>query len=503
MSWYDYLQYENRLYDARSAHSRANRGGDKHPVLFNLGATVGLSAPSSGVSDLFETGFTKYFMNPLIAIPESLFSTPTLSPDAISSKYGPSAGSIVRGPEMATPLPAPVKKAIKKEVKRDWRRFSDHRYSMSRRRGGRPPVNVGLGARYYKTNAGNNLMTSFPRQPRFQTPGYINQFSQNLREQKVRFRKQNPGGIVTAYNAQSVMPKGNSISFGNGTRPGSLRVRTKIDLGTLIIASTGVPGATIWRPSASLLVDIAGMWYCVVDNFNYMGDGIIPRLSQYFDKFAVHNIAMEFNTLIGTNLNYSICWCMCDSPDHWERLGYSTGQDRPLKGDILLMANSQTFPAWKASEFIGCPADSKKVMYTTPPFPPVALWDSTQPIADIRQTIPFTMGVRILGPVPTADLDIGQMFLHIDLELIDMTGLSISYPTSSLSERKTDSPVIPKLVVKKKSTSSKSDSSLIPIRRGVAPKRPPSFGVPVRHSLPHRLIVEPDSPVQVVLPNED
>jgi len=507
MSYYDYLSYENRLFDAKLKHSKSSRAGDRNPALANLGSVVGVSAPSSGVLDSIESGFSKYFMNPLVAVPESIFQTATMSPQQIADRYGPPAVSDSRGPQMSggsttvvvTPTPKPngLPKRPPRDNSNDRSRKNNRTFRPGGAQGRTYNGTAGLGRQYVAGSHGRTWSG-----PRSFNQGQKNRGSFGLvsgRGSTINYRN-NQGRnqkVYTAYNAMSTMPRGAQFSFGNGRKPGSLRLKTKVNLGQLTIKATS--GLTSWIPSPTVNLDISGMWYCVINNYNFLGDGITARLAQYFDKYYVNNISLEYNAAIGSSSNYGIAWCFCDSPDHWDRLGYASNVAHPTKSDILMMSNSRIFPAWTPSEFISC-SSSRKEMYTSSPLTPTQIWANTVNVGDFRQCVPFTAGICVNGVPPASDTYLGDIFLHLDVELVDMTGLLVLSPSLSLgvpsSRFRTDEK-------KKKSSSVKSDGPVISLalRKPSGSVAAPRLRRPVvsvgSGPEPTHLIVESDSPVRI------
>jgi hypothetical protein len=216
-----------------------------------------------------------------------------------------------------------------------------------------------------------------------------------------------------------------------------LRVRTKIFLGVLRIDESGL---TIFTPN-DFPHPIHGQWYYAIPSFVYMNSGIVPRMAQYFDCWYQNGAMLSYKTQINASgdPNY-VSWCFCDSPDHWERLGVASAVTTPTKTQILSMANSATFPAWTDARIILPPSNKK--YYTSVPFGtglPYAF--ATHDVADVRQTVAGTAGMRCDGSLPLSGIrNLGDIFLHLDITLCDMTGLfttapQVTPPTNKLANR--------------------------------------------------------------------
>jgi hypothetical protein len=163
-----------------------------------------------------------------------------------------------------------------------------------------------------------------------------------------------------------------------------------------------------------------------------MNAGIVPRIAQYFDSYFQHGCLLEFCTnLNATGTPYAVSWCFCGDYDHWERIGLTNSATTPSKAQILMMSNSQTFPGWTASQFIGIPSNNIRFSTAVPWVPSnagVGVDFTAQSIATLRQTVCATAGMRVDGVAPAEDTTIGDIFLHLDLEFEDMNSVQTAAP---------------------------------------------------------------------------
>jgi len=231
--------------------------------------------------------------------------------------------------------------------------------------------------------------------------------------------------VVSAIGtSMSIMPKGNQVLFASGRKPGSLRMRCKIYLGTITYNTSG---NTSFAIGAS---DTAGQWYYVPSNFQYFGSGVVPRMAQYFDNYYQHQTTLQFCSAINTTGHaYQVTWCFCDSYDHWERIGVSNADSQLSKAQILSMSNSRSFPAWEPDMRISIPANPTRFSTASPAGTGALINFGTMPAAALRQSVSATAGIKVTGTFPTEDTIIGDIYVHVDIELMDMGGLLNTGPT--------------------------------------------------------------------------
>lgn len=223
--------------------------------------------------------------------------------------------------------------------------------------------------------------------------------------------------VVTAPTAASTLNQGNRVKFSTGTK-GGCRIMTRLFIGKLVFTTTGT---TVLIPSATLAEDTSGQWYGNVASNVYMGDSAVPKISQYFDNYLVHSAEMVYSSSTLPSANYKITWCACNSSDHWERIGVANGTAQPKKAEILAMPNSWDFNAWLPEKRIRFPPN-RRLLYTATPEGAGLPFDYNANSAAERQSYWGTMGVRVDGTSPGANIDVGDLFLEIDFELIGMTG---------------------------------------------------------------------------------
>jgi hypothetical protein len=103
----------------------------------------------------------------------------------------------------------------------------------------------------------------------------------------------------------------------------------------------------------------------------------------------------------------------------------------PTKQQILFMTNSLAFPAWQGSATLSMPGSRTKYAVASPAGTNSIYNYTGVGSAAARQSICGTMGFTWSG-TPLAEstyVVLGDMFLHIDLEFEDMSGLMTTAPT--------------------------------------------------------------------------
>jgi len=217
--------------------------------------------------------------------------------------------------------------------------------------------------------------------------------------------------------------------------PPSKFEKGKVLLGNLVIkASTG---ATSFITDGS--TETGGQWYFNPTFSTYMGGSTpVQQISYFYDRWRCRSVALEYNTLLGTNTNYTITWCLCKEPDHWEKVGVTNATTTPTKAEICMMKNAETFPSWVPRKVLGIRPSPQKFYTAGSEMNAYGYSDS---VATARQTIAATAGIRVDGAIPGTDTIVGDIHLIYEIEFSEMNAqyshrVEVVGPYAYASEKK-------------------------------------------------------------------
>lgn len=232
---------------------------------------------------------------------------------------------------------------------------------------------------------------------------------------------------VTAPLGVAYTVTGSGFEFTAGRRPGCMRMRSKIYIGDLVGQNTASSGTPVFN-SGILLTDVTNtvqlihQWYLNPFNSYYVGNGPLSPMSSMFRLYYVNGASLEFDATCPSNTPGNLTWCAPMSIDYWDTL-YGSDSTVPSNADILNIPNSKGTSVWVKST-LALPVDRKQKFWMTSPDGKAGNFQFSDPIADQRMTYAATVGLRIsdfLDPGYLRQTTFGRVFLHIDLELCDMT----------------------------------------------------------------------------------
>jgi len=241
-------------------------------------------------------------------------------------------------------------------------------------------------------------------------------------------------GVDTMYFAYGT---GSSLS-GMQMKPlkpstvGGMRFAFKSWLNNLVMTSTGT---TLWKIDGTN--DCAGQWYYNPINTLYAAASPVANIGKYFDQYRVHRLSLIYSTnyTSGNTVNYQITWCLCNSIDHWEKMGVATAVTTPTKAQIMAMPTADTFNS-------SVPERVQKLMHPTGWLQCASPQGLTGGVnyaaagAEERQSYACTGGIRIDGVTPGSNINIADMSLVVDIEFKDMTAATTTGVTMNLERKK-------------------------------------------------------------------
>lgn len=213
---------------------------------------------------------------------------------------------------------------------------------------------------------------------------------------------------------------------------GGMRFAFKSWLNNLVMTSTGT---TLWKVDGTN--DCAGQWYYNPINTLYAAASPVANIGKYFDQYRVHKLTLVYSTnyTSGNTVNYQITWCLCNSIDHWEKMGVATAVTTPTKAQIMAMPTADTFNS-SVPERTQALMHPTGWLYTASPQGLTGGVNYAAAGAEERTAYACTAGVRIDGATPGANINIADMSLIVDIEFKDMTAATTTGVTMNLERKK-------------------------------------------------------------------
>jgi hypothetical protein len=230
--------------------------------------------------------------------------------------------------------------------------------------------------------------------------------------------------VITAPLASGVRAPGSRTTI-VPTRRGNMncsRIKTRIFLGALL--QQQVTGDTGWFPST---FNVSGQWFFQPGNNAYWpSSSPLLALSRLYQFFYLNNVSFELESNIqpGQTNPLKLYHTFVEDPNIGETFisGYTTGSNVSAN-DIMKFPLSKSEPCWQPVIRMAPPQKwykNRKYTVRSYCFNELIVTDTNDTVAQNKQSIPFGLFLKLVGPTPVISFSAFDIFINLDVEFCDL-----------------------------------------------------------------------------------